>query len=127
MMNTKKYPVANTSCPTPLDARIAKMTDWLEQNNHPLWETAQSAPSEISFKIYIIGFLLADGDDGVADWCDGETDRKPAPVQTLVDLRNHPATTLADLEWEYGLVKNTIAGPRILKRIEAFKKSHGIA
>lgn len=121
----RKYPVANTAYPTKIDDRIAKMTDWLEQNNHPLWEIAQSAPSEITFKRYIISFLFANSPDA-ADWCDGKTDVEPLPVTVSAELLHHPDMSLADLEWEYNRVKHTIAGPRIKARIDEYKRTHGI-
>ena len=124
-MTTRKYPVANTAYPTKIDGRIAKMTDWLEQNNHPLWEIAQSAPSEITFKRYIIGFLFANSPDA-ADWCDGKTDVEPLPVTVSAELLHHPDMSLADLEWEYNRVRHTIAGPRIKARIDEYKRTHGI-
>ena len=125
-MTTRKYPVANTACPTKIDDRIAKMTDRLEQNNHLLWEKAQSAPSEITFKRYIIGFIVADSLDEVADWFIGKTDEVPLPVAVCAELLHHPDMSLADIEWEYNRVKHTIAGPRIKARMDEFKRTHGI-
>lgn len=127
-MIQEKYPVKNTKYPTPLDDAIAAETEWLKENNHGLWETAQKAPTEISFKTYILGFLKAGFGDEIQAVVEGKTDELPSPFIVSGTLRRHPDVCLADMEWWYYLAKgsNSPAVIKAKKALEDFKKAHNI-
>ena len=125
---TPKYPLEHTACPTKLDKQIAAKAEWLRTNNRGLWEKAQSAPSEITFKIFIlqcIGFSYA---DDIEDYENGITDKLPRPYATIRELHEHPNLSLEDLEWEYKRYR-AMNSPAVIpakERLDAFKRKHGI-
>ena len=104
-MTEERYPVKETKYPTLLDDLIAAQTKWLKENNHPLWEEAQRAPSEISFKNYILRFLKAGYGDEIQQFVEGKTDELPSPYTVGNELWSHPDVSLADLEWNYKLAR----------------------
>ena len=127
-MTEERYPVKETKYPTLLDDLIAAQTKWLKENNHSLWERAQEAPSEISFKNYILGFLKAGYGDELQQFVEGKTDELPSPFVVQHGLLNHPDMSFADMEWHYKLTRaaNSPAVKGWIKKIDKFKKEHGI-
>ena len=124
----EKYPVKNTTCPTPIDDAIAEETAWLKEHNPSLWEETQKAPSEISFKIYMLGFVNADYGLTIQNLVEGKSDKQPPTAEAAEILRNHPDLTLRDLEWEFEWYKaaNSPAVVPALRRLKEFKEKHGI-
>lgn len=124
----EKYPVKNTICPTPFDNEISKTTEWLKENRPNAWEIAQTAPSEISFKLYLFSYIHADYGDELQDFTDGKTDIPPSSFTEQVKLYDHPNLSLADLEWDLERAKaaNSPFVVNLKKIIAKFKEEHGI-
>lgn len=120
------YPVKDTKYPTPFDDVIAKQTQWLKENNHSLWERAQSTPSELCFKVYMLSFGNLYDSNEIQDYVDHKTDEIPSMLKVRMELANHPDTTLEDLEWRLALAKGTPAVVGMKKKIAKFKEEHGI-
>ena len=127
-MTTEKYPVQNTKYPTAIDEIIAEKMAWLKKNNRSLWEYAQTPPSEISFKIYMAGFVLADmGNDLEAVHASKKDEDSLPPIAVTKELYANPDITIEDLEWLCEQAKGTPAYVTAKKRIADFKAAHGIA
>ena len=113
-----KYPVKNTAFPTKFDNEIDRLANNLRNTNDFSWDKTQQAPSELSFKIsalkYVMGYAMAEQRSLEID---GIT-----PHDEICRLENEPRITLADLEWlrDYARARNSPEVVKYKKLIEAF-------
>lgn len=113
-MTEERYPVKDTKFPTPYDDQIAKYAQWLEKSNDYWWDVALTAPSELSFKHFMLSFALI------------QNLESPSAHEVQEALYQSPELTLADLEWHYDRVKGMNWPEKFIvaKQIEYFK-AHG--
>lgn len=105
-----KYPQSFT-IKTKFDQEIIDKISWFKENNEYWYEKAQEAPSEISCKFFVLGFILADNFSF-------------SVIDEQENLIKNEQTTLEDLKWlmahSHRMQKSSWA-----KKIEDFQKKQG--
>ena len=122
-MIEEKYPVKNTGCPTVFDKIIAEKAEWLRNNDSYFWKKAQSAPSELSFKIYMFSHIH---EDYIREFTNDIANEILSSFKTQAELYDHPDISLDDLEWCLVSIVNTPSVVKIISKIDNLKKEHNI-
>lgn len=118
-MAQSKYPVEETKYPTPFDEEIAEKVKWLQNNVPYFWEEAQSAPSELCFKIYMLSQIHSDYIRRIV------YDKNSEIYNSFKEqnkLYNHPAISLDDLEWCLIHVSEESVGLWITGKTDKYKR-----
>lgn len=117
-MTQSKYPVEETKYPTPFDEEIAAKVKWFKENYRFIWKTIQSAPSELSFKIFMLSHIREDHVKKLVEEINYSYE-----IEKL--LSEHPDISVEDLEWCLSFSMQTPKFLRIIDKRNRLKEEQG--
>ena len=120
-MIKEKYPVKKTRYPTPFDEMIVQKTKWLKEKYPYFWSKLQEAPSELSFKIYVLSLIHK---DYIKQVVGDEENEIFASIKTQDELYDHPDISLEDFMWCLISAVNTPLFLQIIDKMNRFKEEH---